>query len=243
MPTGGQPGPVAQAHAFVADIAAPELTDADRHHLERALRLRVGDELTVSDGAGALRLCRLARSEGDAGAAVEPLGDPRWVERPSPSVTIGLALTKGERLEWAVQKLTELGVDTVVVMATHRSVVRWDGDRAATHLARLRRIAREASMQARRVWLPEVVGIETFAEAIRRPGAVLAAGGGGPPSLGRPVVLVGPEGGWAPDEVAAADAAGVGRAGLGPHVLRAETAAVVAGALLCALREGLVGPK
>jgi len=220
------------AHAFVDDLDAPALSADDRHHLERVLRLRPGQEITVSDGAGRWRVCRFAER-------LEPLGDVIQDARPSPAITVALALTKGERLDWAVQKLSELGVDIVVPFAAARSVVRWDGDRAAHHLDRLRRIARQAAMQSRRTSLPDVEDLRSFAEVAARPGAAQAEPGGEPPSLERPLVLVGPEGGWGEEEAAAP----LARVTLGPTILRAETAAVVAGGLLCSLREGLVGPR
>jgi 16S rRNA (uracil1498-N3)-methyltransferase len=222
----------AAAHAFVTDLESPELSADDRHHLERVLRLRAGEKITVSDGAGRWRLCRYA---GD----VEPLGEIVVDERPSPSITVAIALTKGERLDWAVQKLTELGVDLVAPFSAARSVVRWEGDRAEHHVDRLRRIARQAAMQSRRTWLPEVDDLHTFAEIAARPGATLAEPGGDPPGLERPVVLVGPEGGWAVEEVDAP----LPRVALGELVLRSETAAVAAGTLMCALRAGILAPR
>jgi len=135
-----------------------------------------------------------------------------------------------------VQKLTELGVDRIVPFAAARSVARWDGDRAERHVARLRKVAREAAMQCRRAHLPVVDDVVDFATAAAIPGACLADAGGAPPSLDRAVVLVGPEGGWSDEE----RSAGLPTVGLGAHVLRAETAALTAGALLGALRAGLV---
>ena len=222
----------AAAHAFVVDLENPELAADERRHLERVLRLRAGETVTVSDGAGRWRPCRFTTS------GLEPCGDIVAEERGTPSVAVGIALTKGERLDWAVQKLTELGVDRVVPFTAERSVVRWDGARSAHHVDRLRRIARQAAMQSRRTWLPEVDDLRAFAEAAAIPGAALADPGGHRPSLDRPVVLVGPEGGWAQDEAAR----GLPVVGLGPTVLRSETAAVAAGTLLCALRAGVIGP-
>jgi 16S rRNA (uracil1498-N3)-methyltransferase len=222
---------VAAAHAFVADLHAPELSEEDRRHLERALRLRPGEDLTVSDGAGRWRLCRF-------GDRLEPIGEIRLDERPTPAITVALALTKGERLDWAVQKLTELGVDVIVPVSAARSVVRWDADRARHHVERLRRIARQAAMQSRRTWLPAVDDVRSFAEAAAIPGSSLADPAGLPPSLRLPVVLVAPEGGWTEEE----RGSGLPLVGLGPTILRAETAAVVAGTLLCGLRSGLVHP-
>ena len=120
-------------------------------------------------------------------------------------------------------------------------MVRWDPDRAAGHLERLARVAREAAMQSRRAWLPEVGAVASVAALADAtpPGTVaLAEPGGEPPTLGQPTVLIGPEGGWTDAELAQIE----GRVGLNPQVLRVETAAITAGALLAALRLGLVEP-
>jgi len=218
-------------HVFVADVAAPVLDDEDRHHLERVLRTRVGEEVTVADGRGGWRRCAFT-----AGGGLEPVGEVEQRPAPMPAITVAFALTKGEKPETAVQKLTELGVDRIVPFAAARSVARWDGDRAERHVARLRKVAREAAMQSRRAQLPIVDDVVDFAAAAAIPGACLADAGGAPPSLDRPVVLVGPEGGWSDEE----RAAGLPTVGLGPFVLRAETAALTAGALLGALRAGFV---
>jgi 16S rRNA (uracil1498-N3)-methyltransferase len=218
-------------HVFVADVAAPVLDDDDRHHLERVLRVRVGEEVTVADGRGGWRTCAFA-----VGGGLEPTGEVEQRPAPAPPITVAFALTKGEKPETAVQKLTELGVDRIVPFAAARSVARWDGERAERHLARLRKVAREAAMQCRRAHLPVVDDVVDFAVAAALPGACLADAGGAPPSLDRPVVLVGPEGGWSDEE----RAAGLPTVGLGTFVLRAETAASAAGALLGALRAGLV---
>jgi 16S rRNA (uracil1498-N3)-methyltransferase len=219
----------ARGHAFVDDVARPELDDDDRHHLERVLRLRAGDEITVSDGCGGWRRCRF-------GPALEPAGPVRVEPRPAPAITVAVALTKGDRPEWAVQKLTEVGVDRVVLLAAARSVVRWDDGRATRNVERLQRVAREAAMQSRRVWLPEVCGVVPFAQVAALPGATLADPDGDPPSLDRPTVLIGPEGGFDEEELAV----GLPTTALGPGVLRAETAAVVAGAFLAGLRTRLL---
>ncbi len=218
-------------HVFVADLERPELAERDRHHLGRALRLRTGDRLTASDGEGRWRVVRF-------GPEIELAGPVVAVERPRPALTVGLAPVKGQRPEWAVQKLTELGVDAIWLLDAERSVVRWTGDRAETHAERLRRVVREAAMQSRRCWLPEVrVGI-ALATALAADGAALADLDGTPPTLDRPCVLIGPEGGWTDAERERAPA----RVGLGPTVLRAETAAVAAGALLAGLRARVVAP-
>ncbi len=225
------------AHVFVDDLEAPVLSDDDRAHLVRSLRVRDGERVTVCDGRGRWRSCRFAAGDGD----VVPDGDVERASRPAPAVTVAMAIPKGDRLEWAVQKLTEVGVDHIALLHTARSVVRWDdGGRAARRLDRLRRVAREAAMQSRRVWLPDVDGPVTFEDALAWPGTCVADGAGGPPSRSTPTVLVGPEGGWADDERAAAATAGIPRVSFGANVLRVETAAVAGAVLLTALRAGLV---
>ena len=213
----------------MTDLDAPELEADDRHHLERVLRLRAGEEITVSDGAGRWRPCRF-------GPHLEACGEVVRADPPRPAVAVALAPTKGDRPEWAVQKLTELGVDRIVLFSAARSVVRWEGDRAVAHVQRMERVAREAAMQSRRTVLPVVEAMATFDDLAGRPGAVLAEPGGDPPSLLHRLVLVGPEGGWSGTELDS----GLPRVALGGHILRSETAAVTAGALLCALRSGLV---
>lgn len=221
----------ARAHAFVADLDVPRLSADDHHHLTRVLRLAPGSEVTVGDGQGRWRPARLT-----GGADVAPEGPIVVEPHPEPPITVAFALTKGDRPELTVQKLTEVGVDRIVPFAAERGVVRWDGPKAERQAARLAEIARLASMQCRRTRLPRVDRLTTFAGASALPGAALAESGGAPPSLDHPAVLVGPEGGWSPRERSVA----LPRVAVGVHILRAETAAITVGALLVALRGQLV---
>lgn len=232
----------AAAQVFVDDVDDPRVRDADGHHLARVLRLRPGEPVVVGDGRGRWRPARYTGAT--AGRTVEPSGPVRFCPRPSPPVTVAFVPVKGDRPEWVVQKLTECGVDHLVVLRSVRSVVRWEGPRAAGALDRLRRVAREAAAQSRRPWIPRITGICTLDElagelAGSEPPAVLAVAQrrGPPPPPDLVAVAVGPEGGWDPSELSA----GHPVVGLGPGVLRSETAAVVAGALLCARRDGVVG--
>ncbi|CAN5746766.1 16S rRNA (uracil(1498)-N(3))-methyltransferase [soil metagenome] len=227
----GPPGGIGSVHVCFADLEAPELAEEDRHHVLAVLRIRPGGRLTASDGDGRWRACSLGRN-----GRIEPDGESVTVKPPRPAVTVGIALTKGSRPELVVQKLTELGIERIVPFVAARSVVRWEGERASRHLVRLRRVAREASMQCGRVTLPAVEDLTAFATAASRPGVAMARVGGDPPSLARPSVLVGPEGGWAQEELDLRLPA----VGLGSLVLRAETAAITAAALLTGLRLGLV---
>jgi 16S rRNA (uracil1498-N3)-methyltransferase len=221
----------ARAHAFVDDLERPVLSEDDHRHLSRVLRLPVGSAVTACDGRGSWRVCRL-----QAGLALAVDGPVVVDPAPEPPITVAFALVKGERPELVVQKLTEVGVDRIAPFVAERSVVRWDGAKAERQEARWREIARQAAMQCRRTTLPRVDALGTFPEVAGLPGAVRADVTGDPPSLDRPVVLVGPEGGWSPAEVGAA----LPSVRLGANVLRAETAAITAGAIFAALRSGLI---
>jgi len=223
------------AQVFVDDPAAPEVAPEDRHHLVRVLRLRPGELVVASDGRGGSVRCVYT----GARTLLEPLGVLSRAERPTPLLTVAFAPVKGERPEWVVQKLTELGVDRIVPLATERVVVRWEGERAERTLERLRRIAREAAAQSRRVWLPEVEEPIDLA-ALVSAGTPVALGDpdGDPPSLAHPALAIGPEGGWSDAERALR----LPTVALSDGVLRAETAAVAAGTLLAALRGSLVNP-
>ena len=216
-------------HVLVDDIADPAVEEEDRHHLARVLRLRSGDPLSVADGRGSWRWCVF---DGDA---IEPLSEVCFVEEPTPRLTVGFALIKGSKPEFVVQKLTELGLDSIVPFVAERSVVRWDESKIERMNLRLQRIGREACMQSRRVWLPEIGPVRRFVELTGVGGVARADRGGQPLTAAHTFVLIGPEGGWS--EAEDIDGPVVG---LGPNVLRAETAAVAAAALMVALRHGIV---
>jgi len=210
----------AAAHVVLDDVEQPALDDATSHHLFRVLRVRDGDIVTVTDGHGSWRVCR-ARS-GDVvpdAEAVEAL--ERVV-----TATVAFAIPKADRPEWIVQKLTEMGVARVVLLHCERSVVHWERDRAERHLDKLRRVAVEALEQSRGVWLPVISGPVAAADVL--PGIAVAEPGGRTLTRHDDALAVGPEGGWSPSELAlAAD-----RVALTATVLRVETAALVAGAML-----------
>jgi 16S rRNA (uracil1498-N3)-methyltransferase len=216
------------AQVFVEDLSTCAIDPADTHHLTRVLRLRPGETVVASDGNGWWRPCRFTGSA----PWLEPESEVAEVARASPPVSVAFTPVKGDRPEWVVQKLVEIGVDRIVVLRSERSVVVWEGQRAERAIERLRKVAVQAAAQSRRVFVPEVAGVTTISDLATGEPLALAERGGGPPILGR-TVCVGPEGGWTGPELGLASVT----VGLGHGVLRAETAAIVAGALVCALRD------
>lgn len=224
------PGPI----VFVDDVSSVEGTELDApalHHLSTVLRLRDGDRFVLADGRGSW--CPVAW-----GASIRAAGDV--VEEPPPPwpITVGFAPAKGDRPEWAVQKMVECGVDVIVPVMAERSVVRWTGERAERVVSKLGRIALEAAAQSRRSWLAEVRPVVELATVRGDEGAMLADPDGELPTADLRFALVGPEGGWSPDELA-----GASRVRLSANVLRAETAAVVAACLMSSLRDGVVAAR
>ena len=224
IPSGG--GPL----VYVEDLDHPVLRLDDHHHLARVRRVRNGDPVILGDGAGSWRAGRMHDDE------PEPTGAVQFCEHPTPAIGVAFALVKGSKPELAVQKLTELGVDWICPFEAARSVVRWDEGKADLAQARLNKVAREAAMQSRQPWLPMIETVTSFAAVAGIAGACLADRSGEPPSLHDPVILIGPEGGWEHHELEV----DLPRVSLSTGVLRAETAAIVAGALLVALRSGRV---
>ena len=216
------------AHVFVRSLEIPSLSTDDQHHLLKVLRVKSTDQITVSDGVGSWITATISK-DGDVRATSEL----HVVERPKWALSIAFAPVKGEKPELIVQKLTELGIDEVIPLApTARSVVRWDTAKAEKQTGRLQRVANEAAMQSRRVWLPVVQPVTQLADLVLRTDVAFAEPGGVEVSAVHRTIVVGPEGGFTPDELGDS----VGRVSLGESVLRAETAAIVAGALMTRCR-------
>jgi 16S rRNA (uracil1498-N3)-methyltransferase len=225
--------PASEIRDGVARLPPDEL-----HHLRHVLRLNAGTQVEVFDGRGR---SYTGRVEGEgANLRVGSLAPLDTQAEPAIDCTLALALIRAERFEWALEKATELGVRAIVPIAAARSEVRLPPSRLDARLDRWRRIVRSAAKQSRRSAIPEIerpCSLEQLVAATGSEGErlLLAERGGNPwPTLGarRVVVAVGPEGGWEPGELRAAESAGWHRVGLGPRVLRAETAAVAALALI-----------
>ncbi|EON24365.1 16S ribosomal RNA methyltransferase RsmE [Nocardioides sp. CF8] len=227
----------------VAVGSSVEVTGDEAHHAVAVRRLRVGEEVVLTDGAGH----RVVGSVASTGKRVFAVSVTSFdlVARPAPSFTVVQALPKGDRGELAVEVLTEIGVDTVVPWAASRSVAVWKGERAAKSHAKWQATAREAGKQARRSWSCSVSPLSSSAEVVALLSdaalvAVLHEDATTPlasldvPSAGEVVVIVGPEGGIAPDELAAFEAAGAVTVRLGDEVLRTSTAGLAAVSALLA---------
>jgi 16S rRNA (uracil1498-N3)-methyltransferase len=214
----------------------------EAHHAVAVRRLRVGERVVLTDGAGVRVLGEVASTGKRVFAATAVSVES--LPAPDPEVVVVQALPKGDRGELAVEVLTEAGAGRIVPWAAERSVAVWKGERAVKSLGRWRATAREAAKQARRTWFPEVAPLATTGDVADLVAAadlavVLHEEASVPlasvpvPAEGRLVVVVGPEGGLTDEEVAAFVAAGAVSVRLGAEVLRTSTAGVVAlGALL-----------
>ena len=208
---------------------------ASLHYLADVLRLAPGAPVEVFDGEGSAWDATFTGSE-------LRLGERQAAPLPGAKVWLCFALSRGEKGDWIVQKGTELGVSRLVPWQAERSVVRLDPERAAERARRWRRIAEEAARQCGRADVPEVAIPGPLAGALAAPDGFVRiafhAGAGAPlAEVARPgapgfLAVVGPEGGLTDREVEACLGAGFALAALGPRVLRAETAAIAAAALL-----------
>jgi 16S rRNA (uracil1498-N3)-methyltransferase len=221
------------------------LGGAEGHHAAAVRRLRPGEPVRLADGAGGLAECTVVGPAGPpAGGLRLAVAAVRRLSPPTPRFVLVQALAKGDRGELAVELATEVGVDEVLPWAAARSVTRWEGARGERSLARWRSTAREAAKQSRRAWVPVVAGLHTtrqVAARIERSAAlVLHEAAAEPltraalPTAGDLVLVVGPEGGLDPAELAAFAAAGARAVRLGEPVLRTSTAGAAALAVLSA---------
>jgi 16S rRNA (uracil1498-N3)-methyltransferase len=211
------------------------------HHAVAVRRLRAGERVVVADGSGG----GVRGEVVDATKAGLRVRVSEVLDEPAPPVrlVVAQALAKGDRGELAVEMLTEVGVAEVVPWQASRSVARWSADRVDRGLTRWRSTAREAAKQSRRLRVPTVSDPVTTRSLVDRLGAadlalVLHEDATDPiaavalPASGEVVVVVGPEGGISPEELAAFAAVGARTVRVGDHVLRTSTAGVVALAAL-----------
>ena len=237
-------------HFLVETLDAPVaggtvlLTGAEARHAVTVRRVRPGEAVTVGDGRGTLAdgVCESASPS----EVVVRIHTVRIVDAPTPSLVLVQALAKGDRDELAVQAATELGVDAVLPWSSSRSVSRWEGPKIDKGIARWATIVREASKQAHRARVPEVGPLVSTAHLVTLASTsrMLLLGPTATTALTSVslrdetadiVLVVGPEGGFSPEELERLTAAGATQVRLGDTVLRTSTAGPAAIAVVSAL--------
>ncbi|MEU0071640.1 16S rRNA (uracil(1498)-N(3))-methyltransferase [Streptomyces sp. NPDC006332] len=222
------------------------LDGPEGRHAVSVKRLRPGEDVVLTDGRGRFAEGAVKAAEGKDRLVVCGLEIVEEEPREQPRITVVQALPKGDRGELAVETMTETGVDAIVPWAASRCITQWKGDRGAKALAKWRATAREAGKQSRRVRFPEVAEAATtkqvaallaeadFAAVLHEDrvydSAPLATAE--LPTEGEIVLVVGPEGGVSPEELALFAEAGAKAYRLGRTVLRTSTAGTAATALL-----------
>ena len=228
----------ARMRIFVTPLTAGELTiTGDEHHyLHRVRRARTGDKLELVDGAGTRAAAVIERITADHTVVrAEP---PTAVVAAPPHVRVLLPLIKGDRMDTCLEKLVEVGADSIVLWPADRAVVRLEADRREARVAKYRSALVAGARQCGRAAVPTI----TTADSLHAALATLPAGArlvldpsadrATMPAAGDVTLISGPEGGLSPDELDTLAAAGFASLGLGPRVLRAETAPLVAVALI-----------
>lgn len=235
---------VLEGAAAATEGATVRLTGPEGRHAVSVARVGVGEQVDLTDGLGTLLRTRVEALSG------RDTLDARVLERvvvapPQPRIVAVQAVPKGDRGELAVELLTEVGVDVIVPWMAQRCIARWSPDRAERGRGKWAAAARAACKQSRRAWFPDVAPVAQTAEVRQRVAAaqlavVLHEEAGEPlsrlpiPSGGDVVLVIGPEGGVAPAEIAALTGAGAALARLGPSVLRTSTAGAVAAGVVLA---------
>lgn len=213
------------------------------HQLKKVLRVRAGEQFEVVDDASQLAIVEVTELDPFEVKVVELL--EQKVELPV-SVTIAVGLSKGDKLDWIVQKATELGVSEIIPLSLTRNVVKWTGDKADKKIERLQKIAEEASEQSHRLKVPRVTSVMTLKELVNytsdfeqkliayEESAKVGESLQLVKSLQslqeneRVIFVFGPEGGIEEQEVALLEESGYIPCSLGPRILRAETAPLYA---------------
>ena len=214
------------------------------HHLRESLRLHPGEALTVTDDQG-IRYRTEVVEVTTRQLLSRILDTVTAPAKTGPTLVLGQALLKGEKMDWVIQKATELGVDRIIPIDASRSVVKLRADRAEHQLARWQRIALEAAQQSERWSVPKIEEPATLSQLATGGGTstniILAerSNGASLQSIALPtrsddtlLLLIGPEGGWNEEELKLSQTDGYTAVTLGPRILRAETAAIAAISIL-----------
>lgn len=224
------------------DDALPRLDSAEAHYARRVLRRDTGDRIEVFDGRGRTA-CAALREDTDQGTELQ-LESPRLHPAPSPAVELVQALPKGQKMDWIIEKCTELGVSRIRPVRTRHVVTQLAGPRAEKKRRRWLGVALAAARQCGAVWIPEIAEITDLTSWLAAPNGGDCLLWGDLDPAARPLrealerlrnapptrlgFVVGPEGDFAQDEREALAAAGAVGVNMGPTVLRTETAALFA---------------
>jgi 16S rRNA (uracil1498-N3)-methyltransferase len=221
------------------------IDEEDRHHIVKVMRMQIGDQIICVDPEGKQAICRLAEITDESVVA----DVVQWKEEVSElpiSITIASGLPKGDKLEWIIQKGTELGAHQFLPFSAARSVVKWDEKKAAKKIERWQKIAKEAAEQSHRAMMPEIMSpmnfkalmgksrdfdfkLAAFEDESRNGEISVFSSTLKQMKKGESLLLVfGPEGGLADEEVKLLKENGFDLCGLGPRILRTETAPLYA---------------
>jgi 16S rRNA (uracil1498-N3)-methyltransferase len=224
-----------------ANAASFLINEEDRHHIVKVMRMQIGDQIICVDPEGKQAVCRISEITNSSVVADVVQWKDESPELPI-SITIASGLPKGDKLEWIIQKGTELGAHQFLPFSAARSVVKWDEKKAAKKIERWQKIAKEAAEQSHRTILPAIINPMTFKDLLKKSqdfdyklAAYEEESRQGETSVlfstlnrmkeGETLLIVfGPEGGLAEEEVQQLKEFGFGLCGLGPRILRTETA-------------------
>ncbi|NLB53591.1 MAG: 16S rRNA (uracil(1498)-N(3))-methyltransferase [Syntrophomonadaceae bacterium] len=224
-----------------------EIDKQQSHHIEKVLRLRIGDSVELFDGLGNVFNCRL-HSNKNGVLQAEILSCSQHQNEPSVSIILAQGIAKGEKMDYVIQKAVEIGVTAIIPFVSERTIVMLDGKKAAQKTSRWQTIAREACKQSKRNFVPEVKSVVEFPQLIadlQHKRAVMLYEGEEKTKL-RDIlhkfkgslasqsitIIVGPEGGFSPSEAEAAKKNSVIPISLGSGILRTETAGLVAASII-----------
>ncbi|MDQ0197242.1 16S rRNA (uracil(1498)-N(3))-methyltransferase [Neobacillus ginsengisoli] len=217
----------------------------DRHHIVKVMRMEIGDQIVCVDSEGKSAVCKIAEITDEQVVADVVQWKDEQSELPI-SITIASGLPKGDKLEWIIQKGTEMGAYEFLPFSASRSVVKWDEKKAAKKIERWQKIAKEAAEQSHRAFLPEVVSPISFKTLLKKSNdydyklvAFEEESRNGETSnfsatlqqlkKGESLLMVfGPEGGLTEEEVQLLRENDFSLCGLGPRILRTETAPLYA---------------
>lgn len=229
-----------RVHVSQLNVGDLQLSAEESHHLRDVLRVSIGDVVELFEASGRVARGPIVALSPEVIVTIDTFSEGPRTRR----LTVASAVPKGDRADWMIEKLSELGVASFTPLKTTRSVVHPEG---AGKLDRWRRIAVEAAKQSRRVGVMSIEPLATLDAVVRlvEPSTGIFFSTGDAPPLQRVItpqiesmtLFIGPEGGWTNDEETRLRTAGLTAAGLGPTILRIETAAILSAGLLMLLNE------